>query len=78
MSILPKACVCGHDHETIRGERVHLCLDCSCDDYGPRCQNCGDLIEGWGLHIYVPGYDTCSRRCALQIEHALRCEDVAA
>jgi hypothetical protein len=67
MTILSKACVCGHDHTTHRGEDVTLCLDCSCYEHIPRCQNCGGESV-WGL--YDRKWDVCSLRCAYQLEHA--------
>jgi len=73
MSLLPHACVCGHDHETDRGEHVELCLDCSCSEMVTRCQNCGAAAEHT-LRSMVAGreYEACSRRCALQIDYAAR------
>lgn len=69
MSILRKGCVCGHDHRTARDEPIDLCLEhpCQCDGWTPRCQNCGEPASG---PVRVGGFDACSRRCALQIEHA--------
>lgn len=67
MTVLSKACVCGHDHRTHRGEDVDLCLDCSCSEYVERCQNCGE--EAWPI-VKSGRYDACSRRCALQLEYA--------
>ena len=38
-----------------------------------RCQNCGAASE-YGLRLVVAGraYESCSRRCALQIDYAAR------
>jgi hypothetical protein len=44
--ILPKGCVCGHDHHTHRDEQVDLCLECSCSELSLRCQNCGEDSMG--------------------------------
>lgn len=68
MTVLSKACVCGHDHRTERNEPISLCLECSCMEWTPRCQNCGAEASG---SILVPHYEACSRRCALQIEYAV-------
>lgn len=67
---LSKACVCGHNHKTYRGEDVHMCLDCQCDEFIPRCQNCGEPTPYPSLDF--PRWDVCSRRCAFQLEHAER------
>ncbi len=69
MTILPKGCVCGHDHRTHRGENVAMCLECSCLDHESRCQNCGESATWPRLHA---DFDACSRRCVLQLEHATR------
>lgn len=66
MSILPKACVCGHDHRTDHGEPISVCLECACIDEIPRCQNCGREAVG-----QVDGMDACSRACAEQLKHAI-------
>lgn len=65
--ILERACVCGHDHTTHRGEEVHYCLECSCSEHIPRCQNCGEEST---LARLNSRFDVCSRRCALQLEYA--------
>ena len=65
--IQSKGCVCGHDHQTDRGEPIDLCLECSCMGYEPRCQNCGESSYGGPLATI---YDACSRRCQLQLEYA--------
>jgi hypothetical protein len=67
-AILPKGCVCGHDHETHRGEHVERCLECNCDEQLWRCQNCGDPLPTWPLHRAT--FHACSRKCLLQLEHA--------
>src|SRR5207253_1301429 len=68
VKILHKACTCGHDHRTHRGEDVAMCLECSCLDRVPRCQNCGEPAT-WPR---IGGeHDTCSRRCLAQLEYAL-------
>lgn len=69
MSILCKGCTCGHDHKTHRGEDVHYCLECSCDEHIPRCQNCGEEAN-FGARLTNLRLDACSRKCALQLEYA--------
>lgn len=64
--VLPKGCVCGHDHTTHRGEEVELCLECSCTEHRPRCQNCGEALEQFHVHLR---YDACSRVCAMQLDY---------
>lgn len=73
--ILPKGCVCGHDHETDRGEHIELCLECSCSGLSLRCQNCG---EGSNPIRRRAGFDTCSDRCLLQLEYAASLKAAAA
>lgn len=67
--ILPKGCICGHDHRTARDEPIDLCLEhaCRCDGWTPRCQNCGKEA---GLASLTRVFDACSRRCILQLEYA--------
>jgi len=65
--ILPRACMCGHDHTTHRGERVTYCLDCQCDEEIPRCQNCGEESKWLGVRMR---FDVCSHRCLQQLEYA--------
>lgn len=65
--VLAKSCVCGHDHKTHRGESVGMCLDCSCIEYVPRCQNCGGETPYPRL---VEDRDVCSLRCAAQLRYA--------
>jgi len=73
--ILPKECMCGHVHETERGEEVELCLDCSCSDRLPRCQNCGG--EAVWLGRGEGRFDACSGACLLQLEYADKLKAVA-
>lgn len=73
IQILPKGCMCGHDHRTHRGEEVHLCLECSCEDKQVRCQNCGGEVPYTGQpEARFDGryYDVCSSRCRTQLEYA--------
>ena len=65
--ILPKGCVCGHDHETERGEHIELCLECSCSNLSLRCQNCGETSMFMQRRS---AFDACSPRCLLQLEYA--------
>jgi hypothetical protein len=67
--ILPRGCVCGHNHKTHRNEPINLCLEsgCTCDEWTPRCQNCGEPVARISRH---DGFDVCSRRCELQLEYA--------
>lgn len=74
LDVLPKRCVCGHDHTTARGEHVDLCLECRCDDYDRRCQNCGGSAFGGPRG----SYDACSLRCKAQLDYADSLKEKAA
>jgi hypothetical protein len=72
IAILPAACVCGHDHKTHRGEDVYMCLECSCADHVPRCQNCAGAVPMYPIRPrLMPDHDACSARCKAQLEYAL-------
>jgi hypothetical protein len=57
--------MCGHDHETHRGEHVDMCLDCSCDCEIMQCRNCGEEAIILDRQIQA-----CSQACLRQLEWA--------
>lgn len=71
--ILGKGCMCGHDHHTHRGEFVDMCLECSCSNEVPCCQNCGSEVPVGRAEITIDRrfYDVCSSSCQAQLTYAI-------